>query len=252
MEYSHNQYGDVFADIYDDWYHDLDNITNVVEFVLQLAESSAVLELGVGTGRLAIPIAQAGVANGVQVVGIDSSQAMLDELRAKPDGALVDAHFGHMVRDMPSGPFGVVLIAYNTLFNLLTEHEQQECLQRSAQCLTPGGHIVVDCFVPDDSLPDQLTDATHRSTSTGKILSRWQVDRESQVISGVFTQVSGNSPDISRPYSVRYATVAQVDEMAHEAGLVVEQRWSSYAHDAFTDSSVRQITVYGIAPSTSS
>ena len=89
MEYSHNQYGDVFADIYDDWYHDLDNISDVVEFVLQLAENSAVLELGVGTGRLAIPIAQIGVARGVQVVGIDSSQAMLDELRAKPDGALV-------------------------------------------------------------------------------------------------------------------------------------------------------------------
>ena len=252
MEYSHNQYGDVFADIYDDWYHDLDNITDVVEFVLQLAESSAVLELGVGTGRLAIPIAQAGVANGVHVVGIDSSQAMLDELRAKPDGALVDTYLGHMVSDMPSGPFGVVLIAYNTLFNLLTEHEQQECLQRAAQCLTLGGHIVVDCFVPDDSLPDQLTDVTHRSTSTGEILSRWQVDREAQVISGVFTQVSSNAPDISRPYSVRYATVAQVDLMAHEAGLVVEQRWSSYARDAFTDSSVRQITVYGITPSTSS
>ena len=252
MEYSHNQYGDVFADIYDGWYHDLDNITDVVEFVLHLAENSAVLELGVGTGRLAIPIAQAGATHGVSVVGIDSSQAMLDELQAKLNGALVDAHLGHMVRDMPSGPFGVVLIAYNTLFNLLTELEQRECLQRSAQCLTPGGHIVVDCFVPDDSLPDQLADTTHRNTSTGEILSRWQVDRESQVISGVFTQVSGNSPDISRPYSVRYATVAQVDEMAHAAGLVVEQRWSSYARDLFTDSSVRQITVYGIAPSTSS
>lgn len=251
MEYSHNQYGDVFADIYDDWYHDLDNITDVVDFVLQLVESSAVLELGVGTGRLAIPIAQAGTTHGVRVVGIDSSQAMLDELRAKPDGALVDTHLGHMVRDMPSGLFGVVLIAYNTLFNLLTEHEQRECLQRAAQCLTTGGHIIVDCFVPDETLPDQVSDAVHRSTSTGQILSRWQVDRYAQVISGVFTQVSSDGPDISRPYSVRYATVAQVDLMALEAGLVVEQRWSSYAHDVFTDSSVRQITVYGMTPSAS-
>jgi SAM-dependent methyltransferase len=252
VEYSHNQYGDVFADIYDDWYHDLDNIADVVEFVLQLADSGAVLELGVGTGRLAIPIAQAGTTHGVQVVGIDSSQAMLDELRAKPDGALVETHLGHMVRDMPLGPFGVVLIAYNTLFNLLTEHEQRECLQRSAHCLTPGGHIIVDCFVPNETLPDQLTDATHRNTPTGEILSRWQVDRDAQVISGVFTQVSSDAPTISRPYSVRYATVAQVDAMADEAGLVVEQRWSSYAHDVFDDSSVRQITVYGIAPSASS
>ena len=106
--------------------------------------------------------------------------------------------------------------------------------------------------MPDETLPDQLIDATHRSTPTGEILSRWQVDRNAQVISGVFTQVSSDTPDISRPYSVRYATVAQVDFMAHEAGLVVEQRWSSYARDVFTDSSVRQITVYGIAPSASS
>ena len=106
--------------------------------------------------------------------------------------------------------------------------------------------------MPDETLPDQLDDATHRSTSTGEILSRWKVDRDAQVISGVFTQVSGDAPNISRPYSVRYATVAQVDFMAHEAGLVVEQRWSSYTHDVFDDSSVRQITVYGIAPSTSS
>jgi hypothetical protein len=122
----------------------------------------------------------------------------------------------------------------------------------SANADIAGGHIIVDCFVPDETLPDQLTDATHRSTSTGEILSRWKVDRDAQVISGVFTQVSGDAANISRPYSVRYATVAQVDFMAHEAGLVVEQRWSSYAHDVFTDSSVRQITVYGIAPSASS
>lgn len=247
MEYSNNQYGEVFADVYDDWYHDLDSVDDVVGFVVQLAEHTSVLELGVGTGRLAIPLAQ----SGLRVVGIDSSPAMLAALSAKPDGHLVETLLGHMVADMPSGPFGVVLIAYNTLFNLLTEYEQQECLQRSAQCLTPGGHIIVDCFVPDDSLPDQLADAIHRSNSTSQIMSRWQVDRESQVINGVFTQVSGNSPDISRPYSVRYATVSQVDFMAHAAGLVVEQRWSSYAHDVFTDSSVRQITVFGIAPSAS-
>jgi hypothetical protein len=106
--------------------------------------------------------------------------------------------------------------------------------------------------VPNETLPDQLTDATHRNTPTGEILSRWQVDRDAQVISGVFTQVSSDAPNISRPYSVRYATVAQVDEMAHAAGLVVEQRWSSYTHEVFTESSVRQITVYGIAPSSSS
>ena len=128
MEYSDNSYGDNFADIYDEWYRDLDNIDEVVALVLSLAENGSVYELGIGTGRLALPIALAGESSGVRVSGIDSSQAMLDQLAAKPRAELIDAQLGHMVRDMAPGPFSVVLLAYNTLFNLLSAQEQQECL----------------------------------------------------------------------------------------------------------------------------
>jgi SAM-dependent methyltransferase len=120
VEYSDNPYGDNFADIYDEWYRDLDNIDEVVALVLSLAENGSVYELGIGTGRLALPIALAGESSGVHVSGIDSSQAMLDQLAAKPRAELIDAQLGHMVRDMAPGPFSVVLLAYNTLFNLLS------------------------------------------------------------------------------------------------------------------------------------
>jgi SAM-dependent methyltransferase len=108
VEYSNNPYGDNFADIYDEWYRDLDNIDEVVALVLSLAENGSVYELGIGTGRLALPIALAGESNGVVVSGIDSSQAMLNQLTAKPRAELITATLGHMVRDMAPGPFSVV------------------------------------------------------------------------------------------------------------------------------------------------
>ncbi|MFA5775461.1 MAG: class I SAM-dependent methyltransferase, partial [Ilumatobacteraceae bacterium] len=111
--YSHNTYGDVFADVYDEWYHNLDVIDDCIEFLLQLAAGGSILELGVGTGRIAIPLASRGAALGVRVVGIDSSAAMLERLEAKQMGAnaRVEAVCGHMVRDMPDGQFSVVLLA---------------------------------------------------------------------------------------------------------------------------------------------
>ncbi len=140
--YTDNGYGDAFADVYDEWYHDIDVIDDCTEFLLQLAAGGPVLELGVGTGRVAIPLATRGAEFGVRVIGIDSSEAMLKRLEAKQNqGALVYAVQGHMVRDMPEGQFSVVLLAYNTLLNLLSAEEQLECLRRIESRLAPGGHM---------------------------------------------------------------------------------------------------------------
>ena len=242
MEYSNNQYGEVFADVYDDWYHDLDPVVEVVEFVRQFAEHTSVLELGVGTGRLAVPLAQ----SGLRVVGIDSSPAMLAALSAKPDGRLVETLLGHMVADMPDEQFGVVLLAYNTLFNLLTEPEQLECLVQSAKRLLPGAHVIVDCFVPSDHLPQTVAPHVVRTVGATSVFSEATIDQANQIMRGAFSESVGNGPD--RTWVVRYATVEQIDAMANRAGLQVEQRWSSYAREPFSDNSVRHITVYGKAP----
>jgi SAM-dependent methyltransferase len=241
VEYSHNQYGDVFADVYDEWYDNLDPVHEVVNFVAQLATTTSVLELGVGTGRLAIPLA----VRGIPVVGIDSSAAMLDVLRKKPYGDQVETYLGHMVSEMPSGPFGVVLIAYNTLFNLLFEHEQRECLVQSARRLAPGGHVIVDCFVPNDSLPDHVAPYPVRTSRSAVVTSEATVDQDAQLMHGSFNEVDGIGTH--RPWSVRFATIAQIDDMATHANLVLEQRWSTYSCEAFTSESQRHISVYGMA-----
>ena len=246
MEYSENPYGDNFADIYDEWYRDLDNIDEVVALVLLLAENGSVYELGIGTGRLALPIALAGEGSGVRVSGIDSSQAMLDQLAAKPRAELIDAQLGHMVRDMAQGPFSVVLLAYNTLFNLLSAQEQQECIIRCAKSLSTGGHIIVDCFVPSADMPEHSGPTPHRSSSRGYITSEVHVDKAQQLIDGVFIEVVGEKA-VRREWKVRFAAPHEIDEMASRAGLQLEQRWETYSKDPFNEHSRRQISVYGKA-----
>src|SRR4051794_967047 len=127
--YTSSSYGDAFADVYDDWYGDLADRDATVAAVAALTRPGGrVLELGVGTGRLAIPLAAALHERGATVTGVDASAAMLDRLVAHDTAARVDVHRGDMVEDLPGGSFDVVLAAYNTLFNLLTEPRQAQCL----------------------------------------------------------------------------------------------------------------------------
>jgi SAM-dependent methyltransferase len=213
---------------------------------LSLAENGSVYELGIGTGRLALPIALAGEGSDVHVSGIDSSQAMLDQLAAKPRAELIDAQLGHMVRDMAPGPFSVVLLAYNTLFNLLSEQEQQQCLFRCAESLAPGGHIIIDCFIPSPDMPEHSGPTPHRSSSRGYITSEVHVDKLQQVIDGVFIEVVGEQA-VRREWKVRYASITEIDAMALTAGLSLEQRWETYSKDPFSEHSRRHISVYGKA-----
>lgn len=249
MTYSHNTYGDDFADVYDEWYHDIDVVDDCIEFLLQLATGGTVLELGVGTGRVAIPLAARSATLGVSVIGIDSSVAMLGRLETKQcDGARVRAVLGHMVRDMPEGPFSVVLLAYNTLFNLLSADEQLECLSSAATRLAPGGHVVVDCFVPASELPHLVDPYVHRVTPNGVVMSEAVVFTDQQRVNGVFTEVFSDGRRVEHPWSIRYSSVTEIDAMAALAGLRCEQRWCNYGRDDFTDESVRHISVYGRTP----
>ena len=244
VTYSHNNYGDTFADVYDEWYLDLDNIDDCTEFLIQLAAGGTVLELGVGTGRIAIPLAERGVEFGVTVVGIDSSANMLERLEAKQRGKdfRVQTVLGHMVQEMPDGPFSVVLLTYNTLFNLLSANEQGECLQKVAARLMPGGHLVVDCFVPASELPDSIASHVQRTMLNRVVLSEAIVDVIQQRVDGVFTEVRTDDRHIERPWSIRYSSVTDIDAMASSAGLHLEQRWCNYARDRFADESARHIS----------
>ena len=238
--YSNNEYGEQFADVYDEWYEHLDDIDSVVQFVVNLADSQPVLELGVGTGRLAVPLARH-----VPVTGVDNSPSMVVRLLARPDvDPRLTVTVGHMVRDMPRGPFAVVLIAYNTLFNLLSADEQRACLAEASKRLMVGGHVIVDAFVPSDELADSptLDEQLHRGDRL--VDSHSRVDTRRQLMSGSFIDDSGRS----RTWQVRYASPDEIDEMAHAAGLTLESRFSSYACEPFTEESSRHISVYGRTP----
>lgn len=249
MTYSHNTYGDDFADVYDEWYHDLDVIDDCVEFLLQLAPAGSILELGVGTGRIAIPLASRGAALGVSVTGVDSSAAMLSQLETKQhQSARVQVVLGHMVSDMPTGSFSVVLLTYNTLFNLLSADEQLECLSVVATRLAPGGHLVVDCFVPASELPHFVAPHVHRVIPNGVVISEAVVFADQQRVDGVYTEVFNDGRRVEHPWQIRYASVTEIDAMATLAGLNCEQRWCDYGRNNFTDESIRHVSVYGRTP----
>jgi len=238
--YSDNDYGEQFADVYDEWYEDLDDVDSVVRFVADLADSHHILELGVGTGRLAIPLSRH-----VPVTGVDNSPSMVTRLLARPDvDPRLVVSIGHMVRDMPRGPFAVVLIAYNTLFNLLAAEEQRACLAEAEKRLMIGGHVIIDAFVPDDELTTMSEEGAQVVRGDRLVESRSWVDTTRQLMGGSFIDELGND----RSWQVRYASPTQIDEMANAAGLVLEARYASYSREPFTETSSRHISVYGRAP----
>ena len=238
--YSNNEYGEQFADVYDEWYEHLDDIDGVVRFVIGLSDGQPVLELGVGTGRLAVPLARH-----VPITGVDTSPSMVARLLARPDvDPRLTVTVGHMVRDMPRGPFAVVLIAYNTLFNLLSADEQRACLAHANERLLVGGHVIVDAFVPSDELADTPPLDAQVRRGDRLVDSRSWVDAKQRLMGGTFVDDTGRSRD----WQVRYAPPEEIDEMAHAAGLTLESRFSSYACEPFTEESSRHISVYGRTP----
>ena len=242
--YDDTSYGDAFADVYDDWYADVSDVAATVETLLELARHGRVLELGVGTGRLAIPLARAGAAHGVRVAGIDTSSAMLDRLAASDGDGLVDGRLGNMAGPLPDGPFDLVFVAYNTLFNLTTAASQTACFEAVSRALAPGGRFVVEAFVPsDDGGPD--SDVSVRSMAADRVvLSVSTRDPDRQVAEGQFVEFTEAGGVRLRPWSIRYCSVSELDDMAERAGFELEHRWGSFARDAFGAGSERHVSVY--------
>jgi ubiquinone/menaquinone biosynthesis C-methylase UbiE len=236
-------YGDAFADVYDDWYAGVSDVAATVSRIVELAGASGtgarVLELGVGTGRLALPMAAAGL----HVHGVDASEAMLDRLRAKDPEGRVAITLGDMARDLPDGPFDVALCAYNTLFNLTSPGDQAACFVAVARCLGDGGCFVVEAFVPDPTLAGSSVSV--RSLAVDRVvLSVSLHDPAASTAAGQFVEISETAGVRLRPWSIRYATPAELDAMAERAGFWLEHRWTSFAEPAFDDDADRHVSVY--------
>ena len=240
--YESDTYGEAFADVYDDWYRDLSDVSALVTLIDECSPGRTLCELGVGTGRLAIPLA----SHGFVVTGIDISSAMLDRLHAADHQQTITTVAGDMVDDMPSGPFDVVLIGFNTLFNLETQERQQACLNACSQALTPDGIVVIEGLTPPQQ-PDggMVDDVSIRSmTATHVVLSISRHHGADQLLEGQFIEFSEEQGVRLRPWSIRYATIDQLDAMATAAGLEVTARFNDASRSAFDPANGRHLTVY--------
>lgn len=238
--YHDESYGDGFADVYDDWYAGITDVEATATTLARLAGGGPVLELGVGTGRLAIPLA----AKGVPVTGVDTSEAMLQRLRDKPEGASVTAVRGDMADGLPDGPFALVFVAYNTLFSLPTAARQQACFDAVAARLRPGGAFAVEAFVPDPD-HDPGGSVSVRSVQADRVvLSVSTADPVEQRAEGQYVDITEAGGVRLRPWSIRWATVGQLDEMAARAGLQLTDRWAGFDGSAFGEDSSRHVSVY--------
>jgi SAM-dependent methyltransferase len=242
--YGPSSYGDRFADVYDDWYRGLSDVDATVDALLELAGSGSVLELGVGTGRLAIPLARAGADRAITVRGIDSSAAMLDVMQTKPGAELVEIHLGDMVDEMPDGPFDMVFVAYNTLFNLAEPDRQAGCFQAVADRLAPGGRFVVEAFVPDHPPRDGGAVTVRSMTADRVVLSVSIHHPADQLAEGQFVELTEAGGVRLRPWSIRYAPPTELDAMATAAGLQLEHRWLGFGDRDFRDGDDHHVSVW--------
>jgi SAM-dependent methyltransferase len=243
--YTDATYGDAFADVYDEWYGEISDVAATVRVLAAVTPAGTdVLELGVGTGRLAIPLAAQLAGSGSTVYGLDASAAMLARLGAKDPLRAVRPVLGDMPAGLPPGPFGLVFAAYNTFFALPTPADQQACFVAVARRLAPRGVLMIEAFVPADAA-DSADSVTVRSISVDRVvLSVSRADAEMQTMEGHYIDITEHGGVRLRPWSIRYSTPAQLDTMAAAAGLELAGRWQSFVGERFHADSSRQVSAY--------
>ncbi len=229
-------YGDSFADVYDAWYVD-QPIDEIVEAVAGAGDP--ILELGVGTGLIALPLAELGH----EVWGVDASAAMLEALRRKDPEHRIRAVRQDMADlDLGDTRFGVVLAAFNVLFNLPDLESKRRCFAGVAAHLAPGGVFVVDTVVPTDAdLPPKVGTAAVQADAP--VLTVSHHHRDDRVIRGQHVEVSDGDVRL-RPWRLHYLRPEEIDGLAEEVGLIAQRRWSDWTGSAADERSQRIVSWY--------
>lgn len=237
-----SRYGDRIADRYDDQHPFVADVEAEVALLATLAApGNRALELGVGTGRIAIPLA----ARGVAVTGIDISSRMLERLAQKPGGERVRAVLGDMGEVAVDGEFDLVYVVFNTFFGLTTQEAQVRCLQRVAARLAPGGKLLVEAFVPDASLftRGQAFRTLHVGDDT-VVAEASRHDAVAQRVDTNLIYLSHGKPVDVVPVRIRYAYVPELDLMARFAGLSLQARWAGFCNEPFGPTAGTHVSVY--------
>ena len=232
-------YGDRVADVYDEWYKPVDTVAEVA-LLTELAAGGRALELGIGTGRIAVPLAAAGV----DVHGIDASPAMVERLRAKPGGASIPVSIGDMTDVAVDGEFALVFVVFNTFFQMYSQAAQLRCFANVAPRLQPGGRFLIHAFVPDTSRVEAGEHLAVKEASLDRVrLDASVFDALEQRLDT--TQVRITETGIRLAHAkLRFAWPPELDLMAQLAGLTLEHRWATFDKQPFSAASPFHVSVY--------
>jgi SAM-dependent methyltransferase len=209
-----------------------------VEMLAGLAAGGRALELGIGTGRIAVPLA----ARGVPVHGIDLSRAMVDRLRAKPGGEQIGVTIGDFATTRAEGEFSVVYLVFNTIMNLTTQEAQVACFRNAAAHLAPGGCFVIEVHIPELRRlpPGQNVVPFHVSPT------RWAFDvydTATQAMSSNYVEVTDGRGEYTT-FPFRYVWPAELDLMAQLAGMALRERWDGWTREPFTSESRQHVSIW--------
>ncbi|MGD2044563.1 MAG: class I SAM-dependent methyltransferase [Acidimicrobiia bacterium] len=240
--YDERTYGQRWAPHYDRLYPDVEE--SVIDLLARHAgEPPRALELAIGTGRIAVPLQE----RGVEVTGIDSSEDMIAQLRAKPGGGTIEVSVGNFGDVDVDGVFPLVYLAFNTIFGLLTQEEQVACFRNVAAHLEPGGRFIIDCFVPDVRRFDEHN--TRMGVSSIKSVDEHAYemtiyDPVRQRLSTHYVRRMPDGDSLVLPVEIRFAWPSELDLMARLAGLELEDRFGWYDLRPFNERSTSHMSIY--------
>ena len=230
-EYGPETYGERIAAVYDELFHPPTRSEETVEFLAGLAPDGPVLELAIGTGRIALPLA----ARGIEVHGIDASEAMVAKLRAKPGGDDIPVTIGDFADVGVEGRFRLIAIVFNTLWALLTQEDQARCVRNVAAHLTEDGAFVTEMYVPDPARFDRGQRVQVRNIESRRVVLEASLhDPANQRVSSQLIALEDGGGGISMyPVELRYIWPSELDLMAEHAGLRLRERWGGWKREPF-------------------
>jgi SAM-dependent methyltransferase len=241
--YSDATYGDRIADRYDEWYAHVPlggELDATVSFLGQIAAGGPALELGIGTGRVALPLK----ASAIDLHGIDASRAMVARLHDKPGGAELSVSIGSFADFDLGRRFRLIYVVFNTLFALPTQEEQISCFASVARHLTDDGAFVVEAFVPDPTRfsKGQRVGVVHVGDDEVR-LEVSIVEPTTQSVDSQYVVLSGGDVQMF-PVRIRFAWPSELDLMARLAGLRLRERWADWDRTPFVGDGAKHISVW--------
>lgn len=238
--YGPETYGDRIADVYDEFYSEAFDVDATVDALAALATGGRALELAIGTGRIALPLRE----RGIDVEGIDASEAMVEKLRAKPGGADIRVTFGDFAGVAVDAEFKLVFIVFNTFFALTTQDDQVRCFRNVAQHLSDEGVFVLEAFVPDLGRFDREQRVHAVDVQVDRVmLDVSRHDAVGQVVTSQHVVLTREETRLF-PVHIRYAWPSELDLMARLAGLRLRERWSGWRAQRFDASSSSHVSIY--------